>query len=142
VLSPEDLEKYIQFAKSYNEAQSSVDNDLTISPATTTSTISSLGTTVSTFSSLGSDSVSSATSYIPDPHSVSEAEAQSYYEGLPSKPILLYRTGKEQWSPPRVPEAQRHLKVLCEVFSHPLVDFWNDDLGWKVVEVMDAHTVS
>ncbi|KAM6499303.1 hypothetical protein JOM56_004811 [Amanita muscaria] len=117
LLSDEDLESCIHFARSYEEAQSSVDKDATISP---------------TFS-FGSDAASSATSYTPDPHAVSEAEAQSYYAGLHSEPTLLYRTGKEQWFPPRGPEAQRRLKELCEVFTHPIVK--------KVVEVMNAHTI-
>jgi hypothetical protein len=90
---------------------------------------------------VGSDECS-ATSYTPDPHSVSKAEAQSYYAGLHSEPMLLYRTGKEQWSPPRGPEAQRRLKELCEVFTHPITKVRNHDLGWKVVKAMDAHTVS
>ncbi|KAF8346769.1 hypothetical protein F5887DRAFT_1061256 [Amanita rubescens] len=85
-----------------------------------------------------SHAASSATSYTPDPHAVSKAEAQFYYAGLHSKPTLLYRTGKEKWSPP---EAQRHLKELCEVFMHPIAKVWNDNLGWKVVEIMDAHTI-
>jgi hypothetical protein len=88
------------------------------------------------------DAASSATSYTPDPHAVSEAEAQSYYAGLPSEPVLLYRTGKEPWSPPRGPEAQRRRKELCAVFTHPIANVWNDDLGLKVVEIMDAHAVS
>jgi len=95
VLSAEDLEGYIHFARSYEEARGSVDNNATISP------------TASTFSSLdfGGDATSSASSYTPDPHAVSRAEAQSYYAGLHSEPTLLYRTGKEQWSAPRGPEA-------------------------------------
>jgi hypothetical protein len=99
---------------------------------------------MSTFSSLsfGGDAASNATSYTPDPHAVSMAEAESYYAGLHSEPTLVYRTGKEQWSPPMGPEAQRRLKELREVFTHPITKVWNHDLGWKVVEVMDAHTVS
>lgn len=77
-----------------------------------------------------------------DPHAVSEAEAHSYYAGLPSEPLLLYRTGKVKWSPPRGPEAYRRKKELREVFTHPIAKVWNHDLGWKVVEVMDAHMVS
>ena len=133
MLSTEDIENYIRFARSYEEAQSSVDEDATLSPTITASTLS-LG--------FGRDAASSATSYTPDPHAVSMAEAQSYYAGLHSEPTLLYRTGKEQWSPPRGPEAQRRLKELCEVFTHPVAKVWNHDLGWKVVEVMDAHAVS
>ncbi|KAI0292556.1 hypothetical protein BC826DRAFT_1146247 [Russula brevipes] len=84
VLSAEVPEDYIHFARSsgYEEAQSSVDKDTTISLTTT-----------------------------------------------------------EQWSPLSGPEAQCHLKELREVFTHPIAKVWNDDLGWKVVEVLDAHTI-
>lgn len=126
-------EDYIHFSGSYDDAQSSVDKDFTISPFIAASAFS-LG--------FGGNAASSATPHTPDPHAVSEAEAQSYYAGLHSEPTLLYRTGKEQWSPPRGPEAQRRLKELCEVFTHPIAEVWNHDLGWKVVDVMDAHTVS
>ena len=34
------------------------------------------------------------------------------------------------------------MKELREVFTHPIANVWNDDLDWKVVEVMDAHAVS
>ena len=102
-----------------------------LSPATTTATLSSLGS--------GSDMGSSTTSHTPD---VSGEEAQFYYAGLHSGPRLLYRTGKEQWSRPTGPEAYRHLKELCEVFDHPIVEVWNHGLGWEVVKLMDAHTVS
>jgi hypothetical protein len=89
----------------------------------------------------GGDAVSSATSYSPDLYAVSKAEAQSYYAGLPSEPTLVYRTGKEQWSPPSGPEAQRRLKELREVFGHLITKVWHD-LAWKVVSVMNKHKVS
>ena len=132
MLSAGELNGSICLARCYNEAQSSVDED----DATSTmyESTSSLG--------FGSDLASSTTSYTHDAHAVSKAEAQSYYAGLPSEPMLLYRTGKKQWYPPRGPEAQRRLKELCEVFTHPIAKVWNHDLGWKVVKVMDAHTVS
>jgi hypothetical protein len=132
VLSAEVLEDYIRFARSYEEAQSLVDKDTTNSLATVLT--SSLG--------IGGDAASSDTSYTVDPHAVSKAEALSYYAGLSSRPTLLYRTGKEQWSPPSGPEAQCCLKELREVFAHPITRVWNHDLGWKVVEVMDTHMVS
>jgi hypothetical protein len=131
VLSAEELDGYIHFARSYKEVQGSVDEDDTTSQTIIESTFS-----------LGGDAASSATSFTYDPHAVSKAEAQSYYAGLPSEPTLIYRTGKEQWSPPRGPEAQRRLKELCEVFTHPIAKVWNHDLGWKVVKVMDTHTVN
>ena len=134
MLSAEIIEEYIRFAQSYREAQSSANNVAPISPSITASTISSLG--------FGDDATSSATSYSPDPHAVSKAEAQSYYAGLPSEPTLVYRTGKERWSPPRGPEAQCRLKELREVFGHPITKVWHHDLAWKVVSVMDDHKVS
>lgn len=79
--------------------------------------------------------------YINDAHAVSEAEALSYYAGLHSEPALLYCTGKK-WFPPRAPEAQRRFKELRQVLNHPITEVWNKDLGWRVVKVMDAHTVS
>lgn len=54
---------------------------------------------------------------------------------------MIYRTGKEQWAPPKGPEAYRRLKELCEVFAHPIVEVWNNELGWKVVSIMDAHQI-
>ena len=133
VLSAEAIEKYIRFSQSYQEAQSSDDNDAAISPTVAAPTFS-LG--------FGGDAASSATSYSPDPHAVSKAETQSYYAGLPSEPTLVYRTGKEQWSPPSGPEAQRRLKELREVFNHPITKVWHNGLAWKVVSVMDDHKVS
>ena len=82
------------------------------------------------------------------------ASLHRLYAGLRSEPTLLYRTGKEQWSPPKGPEAQRRLKKLCEVFTqwrwfqtfvitwHTIKKVWNHDLAWKVVDVMGAHKVS
>ncbi|KAF8334953.1 uncharacterized protein EI90DRAFT_3120831 [Cantharellus anzutake] len=133
MLSAQFIDECIQFAKSYEETQSSVDQDATISSIITASTVSSLG--------FSRDAASSATHHTPDPLAVSNAEAQSYYAGLHSEPTLLYRTSKKQWSPPSGPEAQRHLKELREVFTHPITKVWNHDLAWKVVKVMDAHTI-
>lgn len=119
MISDHDLEGYVRFATSY-QPQSSVDEDDDISPTTV---------------------ASSTTSYTPDPHAVSGVEAKCYYTGLHSAPTLLYRTGKEQWSPPRGPEAYPRLKELREVFNHPIVKVWNLGVGWKIVDVLDAHTV-
>ncbi|KAG7451734.1 uncharacterized protein BT62DRAFT_1030868 [Guyanagaster necrorhizus] len=133
MLSAEVVEDYICLAKKYEEAQSSVDRDSTIFSTTIATAFSSLG--------IGSNAMSSTTSYTSDAHAVSDAEAQFYYAGLHSEPTLLYRTGKK-WSPSRGLEAQCHLKELCEVFNHPIRTVWNHDLGWRVVKILDAHTVS
>lgn len=113
--------------------QSSIDQDHTISPATTSSTFSS--------PSNGSDPASSATTNTEDAHAVSEVEARFYYSGVHSGPTLLYRTGKK-WSPPRAPETNLHLKEIRQVSNHPITKVWNHDLGWQVVKIMDTHMVS
>ena len=131
MLSADFVEACIIFARNYAQAQSLVDNgDPALSPTFSEAESLSLG-----------DAPSSVPSSSPDPHAVSRTEALSYYAGIPSEPTLLYRAGKE-WSPPRGPEAQRCRKKLCEVFEHPIASVWNHDLGWKVIEVMDAHKVS
>jgi hypothetical protein len=93
VLSAEVVEGFIRFARCYEETQSSVNKDTSISPNVTASTLSSLG--------FDGDASSSATPYNPYPHAVSEAEAQFYYAGLRSEPMLLYRASEGQRSPPR-----------------------------------------
>ena len=133
-----DVEDCILFFRGYNWTQGSAEEDNSLSLFTTASNFPSL--------ELDDPAANSATSYTPDPHAVSNAEAQFYYAGLHSRPTLLYRTSKEQWSRPRPgpwgPVAHLRLKELREVFRHPIVKVWNNDLGWKVVEVLDAHKVS
>ncbi|KAJ3826032.1 hypothetical protein F5880DRAFT_154995 [Lentinula raphanica] len=88
-----------------------------------------------------SPSSNTATSDVPDEHAVSEEEAELYYTGLPSKPRLVYRTGKK-WSPPRGPWAHPPPKELRGVSAdHPMKDVWNEELGVKIVEVMDDHKI-
>ena len=109
-----DLDGCILSARSYEGAHGSNDEDDAISTTTTTTALRSPGP--------GGDASSSASSYTPDLHAVFNADAQLYYAGLHSGHTLLYRTGKEQWSSPRGPEAQRRLKKLHE---DPIVKVWN-----------------
>ena len=130
MLSAELVEEFMHFARDYH---GSIAKNDAVSPTVTSSMFSSLG--------FGHDAASSATSYAPDPHAVSMEEALSYYTGLPSQPALIYRTGKEKWSAPKGPEAYRRLKELLPVFTHPITGVWNEEIGWKVVSIMDAHQV-
>lgn len=109
MLSAQFLEDCIRIAR-----DSSIDQNEDISPS-------------SSLSSAGSDTASSAHSDHPDPHAVSMDEALQYYAGLPSLPVLLYRTGTEQWSAPGGPEAYHRLKELSTVFEHPIVDIGTMD---------------
>ncbi|EPT04345.1 hypothetical protein FOMPIDRAFT_1014196 [Fomitopsis schrenkii] len=42
-------------------------------------------------------------------------EAVSYYTGVSSQPMLIYRSGKQQWSPPKGPEAFRRPKERAQL---------------------------
>ena len=80
---------------------------------------------------------------ISSPYSVSEMEAYKYYAGLPSRPLLVYRTGAERrpWSRPTGPEAYTVLMELKPVFSHEIVTVWGD-LGPKVCSCLDSVRVA
>ena len=88
MLSAKEIDVYIRFARGYEEAQRSVDEDVTPYLSITATTISSLG--------FAHDATCNATSFTPDPHGASIAEAQLYYADLHSEPVLLQQTGKEQ----------------------------------------------
>lgn len=122
-------------SKNVEEVPSSACKEDTISPATTASTISSLSASAS------GNGASSAMSHDHDAHAVPKAEAETYYLGLHSRPTLVYRTGQEPWTPPTSFDLDRRPKELSEVFGHPIVEVWNNELGYKVVKIMDSHQV-
>jgi len=65
----------------------------------------------------------------------------SFYAGLASEPALIYGTDVEKWGAPSGPEAQRRLRKLYPVFGHVINKVWNDDLGGRVVDVLDTPEV-
>lgn len=78
--------------------------------------------------------------YTTAPYSVSKPESIFYYSGLPSGPVLVYRTGKTPWKRPTGPEAYRVLKEVKPVFDHEIVTIWND-LGPKIWRCLDSARV-
>ncbi|KAJ2933201.1 hypothetical protein H1R20_g3875, partial [Candolleomyces eurysporus] len=56
----------------------------------------------------------------------SEMEAKYYYYGLPSRPILVARTGTTEWKEPTGPDAYLDRKELRVVGAHPLKEIWDD----------------
>jgi hypothetical protein len=109
VPTPQVIDSYIKFARTYVP-----DQDSASSPTTTAT---------SAFTSLG----------LAATHAVPNEETHTYYDSLPSKPILIYRTHKGP---------QHHQKCeLHTVFEHPLADLWNDGLWQDVVKAMDDHEV-
>lgn len=89
----------------------------------------SQGSTDTKFSelSLSHDSASRMSSpSLPGP--ISTEEAESYYSGLYSSPVLVYRTGTTPWTKPTGPEAYHWRKELRPVFRHKINDVW-EELG-------------
>jgi hypothetical protein len=90
--------------------------------------------------SFADDSTDTTSSSSP-PHSVSKPEARFYYAGLPSSPVLVYRTSTTPWKQPTGPEAYRELKELKPVFNHEIVNVWGV-LGPKVCDCLDLEKVT
>lgn len=68
-------------------------------------------------------------------------EAKFYYAGLPSEPVLVYRTGATPWKKPTGPEAYCVLKEPRPVSDHQIATVW-DDLGPKVPDYLDSLGVA
>jgi len=70
-------------------------------------------------------------------------EAKYYYHGLPSKPVLVARSGTDTWRLPPGPDA--HLRVpekeLRPGFHHGLSEVWGGHLGRQTYEVLDSMGV-
>ena len=66
-------------------------------------------------------------------------EAKCYYVGLPSTPVLVYRTGTP-WKRPTGPEAYLIQKEARPVFNHSIVSVW-DELGPQVPNYLDSINV-
>ncbi|KAH9915507.1 uncharacterized protein B0H18DRAFT_1041564 [Fomitopsis serialis] len=69
------------------------------------------------------------------PPRISDEEAKLYYPGLPSRPILVARTGST-WEAPTGPEAYPRLKELRVVGNHEINEVWEDDLALKVHAIL------
>jgi hypothetical protein len=71
----------------------------------------------------------------------SEKEAALYYAGLPSKPVLVARTGAP-WKEPTGPEAYYQLKELCGTNGyHAIEQIWEYGLASKVRCLLDSMKV-
>ena len=68
-------------------------------------------------------------------------EAKHYYNGLPSKPRLIARTGAP-WYSPSGPEAYLRIKELRIPGQHELLDLWEDYFALKVHDILDQNGVN
>lgn len=77
----------------------------------------------------------------PRPPPVSDEEARLYYAGLPSRPLLVARTGTTPFELPTGPEAYPKLKELRIAGNHKIKEIWEDNLGLKVIAILDEKKV-
>ena len=86
-----------------------------------------------------SDDSDSESAPTPASDSDVEFEAHAYYYGLPSTPVVVYRTGR-RWKKPTGREAYLIPKEVRPVFDHPIEDAW-DRLGQLVLDYLDSVSV-
>ena len=71
----------------------------------------------------------------------SELEAEVYYAGLPSTPVLVARTGSTPWEEPTGQFAYAVPKDLRPVGKHSLKEVWEDNLAPKLHTLLDSMKV-
>jgi hypothetical protein len=69
-------------------------------------------------------------------------ESKHYYDGLPSRPILVARSGTTPWEAPTDPEDYSKLRQLGPAGNHPLSEVWNDELSLKVDTLLASMKVN
>ena len=70
----------------------------------------------------------------------SDQEANLYYYGLPSRPVLVARTGSP-WDAPTSPDQYPRPKQLRIVGRHEISDVWEDNLALKIHAVLEEKEV-
>ncbi|KAK0218127.1 hypothetical protein IW262DRAFT_1483789 [Armillaria fumosa] len=75
------------------------------------------------------------------PSPPSEKEANFYYSGLPSGPLLVARTVTIPWKAPTGPEAYRRIRDLRPVGNHALKEVWEGNLALKLHALLDSMKV-
>jgi hypothetical protein len=71
----------------------------------------------------------------------SKQEAAWYYAGIPSKPLLVARTGAP-WKEPTGMKAYPQFKALLPVGVHAIEEVWEDGLASKVQDLLDSMKVN
>jgi hypothetical protein len=68
-----------------------------------------------------------------------EYESKCFYYGLPSRPVLVFRTGTP-WKRPTGPEAYHVPKDIRPVFEDQIATVW-DKMGTEIFEYLDSVTI-
>ncbi|KAK7030280.1 hypothetical protein VNI00_014297 [Paramarasmius palmivorus] len=72
---------------------------------------------------------------------LSKQEAEFYYRGLSSSPVLVARTSTAPFTVPKGFDAYGKRKELRPVGDHPLKEVWEDNLARKVYTYLDSKKV-
>ncbi|PUU81851.1 hypothetical protein B9Z19DRAFT_970565 [Tuber borchii] len=72
---------------------------------------------------------------------ISDIEAQLYYVGLPSRPILVARTGYDRWEMPTGPGAWLPHKELRTVGIHNLNEVWEERVAPAIHNTLESNRV-
>ncbi|PUU82988.1 hypothetical protein B9Z19DRAFT_1073578 [Tuber borchii] len=86
---------------------------------------------------MASPTSTAATPLLP----ASELEAKHYYHGLPSRPVLVARTGKDTWKLPTGPWAYLRDKELRPVGDHLLKEVWDNHLIAPILNILKSKEV-
>ncbi|CUS13998.1 unnamed protein product [Tuber aestivum] len=72
---------------------------------------------------------------------ISSIEANLYYYGLYSRPILVARTSTTLWKPPVCPPGYPSAKWLRTVGNHPLGNIWEGNLAPQIHKILESRAV-
>ncbi|CUS06786.1 unnamed protein product, partial [Tuber aestivum] len=68
-------------------------------------------------------------------------EANLYYYGLYSRPVLVARTSTTLWKPPVCPPGYPSAKWLRTVGNHPLGNIWESNLAPEIHKILESRGV-
>lgn len=72
----------------------------------------------------------------------SEQEKLRYYDGLPSRPRLVARTGRDPWTGPTGETDTSHLKWLVPIGQHPVAAIWAyGPLQTDIMKILDEGRI-
>ncbi|KAK7448145.1 hypothetical protein VKT23_013904 [Stygiomarasmius scandens] len=119
------------------------ERNLTLGPTfvSTRITTASTDNTDSLRVSLAADHAVPSSSIPANPYPPSPSEAQYFYYGLPSQPVLIARSSTYPWLKPTGLEAYLAPKEISPFGLHPLGEIWESTVGPAIVSYLDSKEV-
>lgn len=78
---------------------------------------------------------------LPLPSPLSEMEIRHYYDGIPSRPLLVARTSTTPWEEFTGPEEDKPYKDLRFAGNHPIKEVWSSGLADKIIALLRSTNV-